>query len=87
MNGCSADDPAASCSACRRLPSPPDLARTNSTRELDHILAAVFGLWDQVIPEERLFTKSPQLSLMPRGPKKAGPREAVADKKAADDEG
>ena len=51
------------------------------------ILAAVFGLWDQVIPEERLFTKSPQLSPMPRGPKKAGPREAVADKKAVDDEG
>jgi hypothetical protein len=69
------------------LPSSPDLARTNATRELDHILAAVFGLWDQVIPEERLFTKSPQLSLLLRGPKKAAPREAVADKKAADDEG
>ncbi len=30
----------------------PDLARTFATRELDHVLAAVFGLWDRVIPED-----------------------------------
>jgi hypothetical protein len=69
------------------LPTRPDLARTNSTRELDHIIAAVFGLWDQVIPEERLFSKSPQLSLSIKGPKKAEARPVVDEKKAADEEG
>jgi hypothetical protein len=53
------------------LPERPQLARTNSTRELDHVIAAVFGVWDRVIPEGRLFTTSPQLSLLIRGPKKA----------------
>jgi hypothetical protein len=69
------------------LPERTELARTNATRELDHILAAVFGLWDQVIPEERLFSKSPQLSLLPRGPKKAEPRTASPAKRVADDDG
>lgn len=64
------------------LPEGPELARTNVTRELDHVLAAVFGFWDQVIPEERRFSNNPQLPLMLKGPKKAEPaREA---KKAAD---
>jgi PD-(D/E)XK nuclease superfamily domain len=69
------------------LPERPDLGRTIATRELDHVLAAVFGLWDQVIPEERLFSKIPQLSLIPRGPRKAEPRSALPAKKVADDEG
>jgi hypothetical protein len=68
------------------LPEPPDLARTNATRELDHVLAAVFGFWDRVISDERLFSKSVQLSLLPRGPRKAEPRSASPDKKAADEE-
>ncbi len=41
---------AASC-----LPDATTLARTADTRELDHILAAVFGLWDAVIPAGRRF--------------------------------
>jgi hypothetical protein len=70
------------------LPERPDLARTSDTRELDHVLAAVFGFWDQVIPEERLFSKSPQLSWLPRGgPKKADARPITGPKKVADDEG
>jgi hypothetical protein len=73
--------------AAQCLPARPDLARTTSTRELDHILGAVFGLWDQVIPEERLFSRSPQLSLALRGPKKAEPREAVEPRKVADEDG
>jgi hypothetical protein len=52
------------------LPEQPDLARTLETRELDHVLAAVFGLWDHVIPDDRLFSKSPQLTLAMRGLKK-----------------
>lgn len=68
------------------LPERPDLTRTHGTRELDHVLAAAFGLWDQVIPDERLFTKDPQLSLLGRGLKKAFARPAPAPKKAADDD-
>jgi hypothetical protein len=69
------------------LPESPDLARTIDTRELDHVLAAVFEFWDQVIPEERLFSKSPQLSLLQRGgPKKAEARPVMKPKKVADDE-
>ncbi len=69
------------------LPERPDLARASATRELDHVLAAVFGFWDRVISEERLFSKSVQLPLLPRGPKKAEPRPAASAKKAADEEG
>jgi hypothetical protein len=69
------------------LPEPPDLARTNATRELDHVLAAVFGFWDRVISDERLFSKSVQLSLLPRGPRRAEPRSASPEKRAADEEG
>jgi hypothetical protein len=67
------------------LPERPALARTTATRELDHILAAVFGLWDVVIPEDRLFSTNPQLSLLPPGPRKAEPRPSSLEKKAADD--
>ena len=69
------------------LPERPDLARTTATRELDHVLAAVFGIWDQVIPEERLFSKTSQLALPLKGPKKAEERVVPVAKKAADDEG
>jgi hypothetical protein len=69
------------------LPERPSLARTHGTRELDHVLASVFGLWDQVIPEERLFTSEPQLSLLIRGPRKVTPRAQPPSKKAADDDG
>jgi hypothetical protein len=69
------------------LPERPELARTNATRELDHVLAAVFGFWDGVIPEERLFSINPQLSLLPRGPKKAEPRPPSVTKNTADGDG
>lgn len=69
------------------LPAPPDLARTNSTRELDHVLAAVFGFWDQVIPEGRLFSKGTQPSLPLKGPKKAGTWAVSEAKKVADEGG
>ena len=65
------------------LPEPPDLSRTLATRELDHVLAAVFGLWDQVIPEERLFSKSPQLALPLKGPRKAEARPVADSRKVA----
>jgi hypothetical protein len=69
------------------MPARPDLARTDATRELDDILAAVFGLWDQVIPEKRLFSKSPQLSLELKGPRKAEARSVIEKKRVADDDG
>src|SRR5262249_30863183 len=67
------------------LPERPELARTVETRELDHILAAVFGLWDYVIPEERLVVQEPQLTLPLKGLRKAEPRQVVAPKKLAND--
>ena len=36
--------------AAHCLPDRPVLSRTKSTRELDYILAAVFGLWEQILP-------------------------------------
>jgi hypothetical protein len=69
------------------LPERPDLQRTNSTRELDHVLAAVFGLWDQVIPEARRFLKEPQLALPLKGPKRAEARVVSPPPKKAADEG
>jgi hypothetical protein len=69
------------------LPERPALARTADTRELDHVLAAVFGLWDYVIPEERLFQPEPQLALPLKGLRKAEPRHHVPSKKAGGDEG
>ena len=32
-----------------------DLQRTARTRELDHIIAATFGLWSTIIPDRRRF--------------------------------
>jgi len=69
------------------LPERPELTRTAATRELDHVVAAVFGFWDHVIPEERLFSKSLQLSLALKGPKKAEARPALETKKVASEEG
>ena len=54
------------------LPESPDAARTSLTVELDHVLAAVFGLWDFVIPEARKYARR-QLSLPLKGPKKTLP--------------
>lgn len=67
------------------LPVRPDLARTPATRELDHIVGAVFGLWDHVLAGERLFSTNPQLSLRLGGVKKAEPRRVAVPKKTADE--
>ena len=37
------------------LPDPASLGRGRATRELDHVIAATFGLWEQIIPESRRF--------------------------------
>lgn len=68
------------------LPARPALTRTLDTRELDHVVAAVFGLWDYVIPDERLFSKHAQLALPLPGPKKTEPRRVTRKKAAADEE-
>lgn len=44
-------------------PDPETFARSNETMELDHALAAVFGLWGYVLPTERRFSGSRQLAL------------------------
>jgi hypothetical protein len=72
--------------AVRCLPERPELARAPATRELDHVLAAVFGLWAHVVPKDRLFPAEPQLSFPLKGPKKVEPR-SVEVKKSADGEG
>lgn len=36
-------------------PVPGDLTPSRATRELDHLLAATFGLWDLVIPASKRF--------------------------------
>lgn len=70
------------------LPEKDSPERTTATRELDHVLAAVFGLWDVVIPEERIFSLEPQLRLpLKGGPKKAFARPELPAKKAADEDG
>lgn len=38
------------------LPEREDFARTRDTSQLDHVVAATFGLWSHVIPQRRLFT-------------------------------
>jgi len=52
------------------LPDAKSLKPNKDTLELDHVVAAVFGLWDLVIPERRRFVK--RRSERP-GPKKAKP--------------
>ena len=37
------------------LPDRETLARGKPTRELDHVLAAIFGLWDIVLPASKRF--------------------------------
>jgi hypothetical protein len=38
------------------LPVEGSLVRSQDTVELDHTLAAVFGLWDLIIPASRRFS-------------------------------
>jgi hypothetical protein len=39
------------------LPDKDSLARGKQTRELDHVLAAIFGLWDVVLPAAKRFRR------------------------------
>jgi hypothetical protein len=55
-------------------PDPLTLVRSNDTMELDHALAAVFGLWGYVIPHERRFSSSRQLALPLKGLVRAVPK-------------
>lgn len=48
-----------------------DLARTKDTRELDDVIASVFGLWGEVISPERRFSLDAQLELPAAPLKKA----------------
>lgn len=43
---------AASC-----LPERPSLQRTKGTRELDYILAATFGFWEQILPANKRYKR------------------------------
>jgi len=63
---------------CR--PDRTGLKRTNDTLELDHVIAAVFGLWDLVIPEHKRFVR--RTSELP-GPKKAEPKASKRTKRSS----
>ena len=41
------------------LPDATSLARGRETRELDHILASVFGFWELVLPANKRFRTAP----------------------------
>lgn len=41
--------------ACSCMPDAVTLARSKQTRELDHMLAAIFGFWDLVLPANKKF--------------------------------
>ena len=40
------------------LPDNDKLHKTKMTRELDHMLASVFGFWDLVLPPSKRFKRS-----------------------------
>jgi hypothetical protein len=39
------------------LPERPSLSRSKATRELDYILAATFGFWEQILPAAKRFRR------------------------------
>src|SRR6185436_7061303 len=39
------------------LPEGPNLLRSKATRELDYILAATFGFWEQILPAAKRFRR------------------------------
>lgn len=43
--------------AAHCLPERPGLQRTKATRELDYILAATFGFWEQIIPATKRYRR------------------------------
>ena len=59
--------------------------RTKRTLELDHIVSAVFGFWDLVLPAKRLFRPSAQIGFGFAGPRSVRPQEAKAQKASGGD--
>lgn len=57
------------------VPVRPALARTAETRELDHVVASVFGLWDYILRDDRRILPDGQLSFP--GLKKSRQRSAA----------
>jgi hypothetical protein len=51
-----------------------DLIRTKKTLELDHVIGAVFGFWDIVLPEAKLFRKPAEMQPPMPGLKPTRPR-------------
>jgi hypothetical protein len=43
--------------AAHCLPDRPGLQRSKLTRELDYILAATFGFWEQILPPSKRFKR------------------------------
>ena len=43
--------------AAHCLPERPNLQRTKATRELDYLLAATFGFWEQIIPASKRYKR------------------------------
>jgi PD-(D/E)XK nuclease superfamily protein len=39
------------------LPERPQFGRSKATRELDYILAATFGLWEQILPASKRYKR------------------------------
>ena len=39
------------------LPERPSLSRSKATRELDYILAATFGFWEQILPAAKRYRR------------------------------
>jgi len=39
------------------LPERANLARSKATRELDYLLAATFGFWEQILPAAKRFKR------------------------------
>jgi hypothetical protein len=54
---------------------------------LDHVIAAVFGLWDLLLPADRIHSHERQLLLPIKGPRKSGPVADAVLKKTADEAG
>ena len=39
------------------LPDRPSLQRSKATRELDYLLAATFGFWEQILPANKRYKR------------------------------
>lgn len=59
-----------------------ELSRTKTTIELDHVLASVFGLWDEVIPASLRLKRGAQLAL----PEPSFRRASVRSRRMKDEE-